>query len=129
MSTTSETRTDPDTLRQEPGFDAGDMSDTVLNVKIGDAHRLVERRVGGEFDDETLARVETLVAAHLLTPALTGATEGKQVKQVQQESASVTFASNEDLPLGIDSPFWQQASDLTDGKINHISGPGVVGVR
>lgn len=128
MSATSP-RTDPATLREEPGFDAGDLTDTELNVKIGDAHRIVERRIGGEFDEETLTRAETLVAAHLLTPALTGATEGKQVKQVQQESASVTFAANEDLPLGIDSPFWQQASDLTDGKINHISGPGVVGVR
>lgn len=122
-------RTTAQQVRDEPGFDAGDLTDGEIQTKMGDAHRLVERRIGDQFDEDLLERVETLVTCHLLTPSITGATQGKQVEQIQQESATVRFAINDDLPAGIDSPFWQDAVRLTDGKINHIDGPGVVGVR
>lgn len=125
----TEPRTDVEAVESEPGFDSDDLGEGAIDIKIGDAHRIVERRIGDQFDDDLLERVETLVTCHLLTPALTGATQGKVVDQIDQESASVSFAVNEGLPGGIDSPFWQQASDLTDGHINYVDSAGVVGVR
>lgn len=116
-----EPRTTVQQVRDEPGFDDSEFEDGEIQTKMEDAHRIVERRVADQFEDESLLeRVETLVTAHLLLPALTGATEGKQIQQVKQQSATVQFAVDENLPGGIDSPFWQDAVRLTDGLINYV---------
>lgn len=125
-------RTDGELIREELDTDEDALPDSIADRIARRAHSLVEERVCDidDVSEDLLEDLETLVGAHFAVARVTGSATGEQITQVQQESASVTFASaSSDDAEG--TTYWEQAVMLDPSGClgERRVTPDIVGVR
>lgn len=91
--------------------DSTDVDTAAVDDAIGDANAIVTNRLGGEFDDSHLERVEKLVARHYLTqsnPALSQFNSADSGGSFEGQTGSGFEATR----------YGQRALELSEGKLD-----------
>ena len=90
--------------------DSSDVDSAAVDDAIGDAHSIVNNRLGGEFDDGTLERIEKLVARHFLTQS------NPALSQFNSADSSGTFEGQTGSGW-TSTRYGQRALELSDGGL------------